>query len=90
MTLKQWQNSTVTLNPPEELAEDLPATTTFSHWDKKAKAYEYSYFLNKLKDEERANFPIYNVSDLFKHFTFEDWYSASVVLKYLSDPNFSP
>ncbi len=43
LALIQWQNSTVTLNPPPTL--DLPNVTSYSLWNKKAKPIEYNYFI---------------------------------------------
>lgn len=44
LALIQWHNSTVTLNPPEQLPE-LKPSTSFSHWRKDVKAIEYEYFI---------------------------------------------
>lgn len=50
LALIQWHNSTVTLNPPQSLPE-LKTGSSFSQWDKKAKAIEYEFFVTKYFDD---------------------------------------
>jgi hypothetical protein len=61
---------------------------TFNEWDPKVKTLEYGYFKGKFTDEEKADFPVFRIEDLFGYFTFEEWYSAPVVLRHFVSGDF--
>jgi hypothetical protein len=71
----------VTRSPPLELSGLLYESSSFHNWDSNAKVYEYGYFLEYFSDDERSQFPIFTTDQLFQTFTFENWFSANVVLR---------